>query len=45
MIVQCQALNKLLDTGDKSFLTSNNLTPDFFSDYPSEYQFIKNHID
>ena len=45
MIVQCQALNKLLDTGDKSFLTSNNLTPDFFSDYPNEYQFIKNHID
>lgn len=45
MIVQCQALNKLLDTGDKSFLTSNNLTPDFFSDYPDEYQFIKNHID
>lgn len=45
MIVQCQALNKLLDTGDKSFLTSNNLTPDFFSDYSNEYQFIKNHID
>ena len=45
MIVQCQALNKLLDTGDKSFITSNNLTPDFFSDYPDEYQFIKNHID
>lgn len=45
MIVQCQALNKLLDTGDKSFLTSNNLTPDFFSDYSTEYQFIKNHID
>ena len=45
MIVQCQALNKLLDTGDKSFLTSNNLTSDFFSDYPDEYQFIKNHID
>lgn len=45
MIVQCQALNKLLDTGDKSFLTSNNLTSDFFSDYLDEYQFIKNHID
>ena len=45
MIVQCQALNKLLDTGDKSFLTSNNLTSDFFSDYPNEYQFIKSHID
>lgn len=45
MIVQCQALNKLLDTGNKTFLTSNNLTQEFFSDYPQEYQFIKDHLD
>ena len=45
MIVQCQVLNKILDTKDKSFLTSNDLTAEFFSDYPEEYQFIKNHID
>lgn len=45
MIVQCQALNKLLDTGNGAFLTTNNLTADFFSDYPQEYEFIKQHLD
>lgn len=45
MIIQCQALNKLLDTGNGALLTSNNLTAEFFSDYPQEYEFIKQHLD
>lgn len=45
MIVQCQFINRLLDTRNKAILTTNNLSEEFFSDYTQEYAFIKNHLD
>lgn len=44
-MIQLQALNKILDTGDSSFIVINNINEDFFSDYPEEFKFIKNHLD
>ena len=44
-MIQLQALNLILDSQDSSFLTLNNITEDFFSDYKEEYRFIKNHLD
>ena len=43
-MVQLQFLNKLLNTGDSSLITLNNLDREFFSDYLSEFEFIKSHI-
>ena len=43
-MIQLQALTYILDNKDKSFITTNNLTDDFFSDYKDEFNFIKNHI-
>lgn len=45
MIVQCQLINRLLDTRNKAILTTNNLSEEFFSDYLQEYAFIKDHLD
>ena len=45
MIVQLQLLNKILDSSDSTLISLNNLTEEFFSDYPQEFQFIKEHID
>lgn len=42
-MVQNQLINKLLISQDKSILTLNNLTDEFFSDYKDEFNFIKNH--
>ena len=44
-MIQLQALNYILTSKDTSFITLNNLNTDFFSDYPDEFLFIKNHID
>ena len=45
MIVQLQLLNKILDSSDSTLISLNNLTEEFFSDYPQEFHFIKDHID
>lgn len=44
-MIQLQFLNKLLDTKDASVLLTNNLDATFFSDYSSEFKYIKEHID
>ena len=44
MIIQCQGINALLQRRDPSFLSANNLTADFFSDYRKEYDYITEHI-
>lgn len=44
-MIQLQVLNKILDSRDSSFLITNNITDEFFSDYVDEYRFIKNHLD
>lgn len=44
-MIQLQVLNKLLDSRDSSFLITNNITDEFFSDYVEEFRFIKNHLD
>lgn len=44
MVIQAQYLNKLLQSGDSSLITVNNLTDDFFSDYKDEFNFIRNHL-
>ena len=44
-MIQLQALNLLLDTGDSSFILINNINSDFFSDYKEEFNYIKEHID
>ena len=43
-MVQLQLLNKIISTGDSSLITLNDLTKEFFSDYVSEFNFIKGHI-
>lgn len=43
-MVQLQALNYVLNTSNSTFITSNNLTEEFFSDYPEEFSYILNHI-
>lgn len=43
-MIQCQILNKILDSKDASFLTVNNVTSEYFSEYKNEYDFIINHI-
>lgn len=43
-MVQLQILNKILKDKDSSILLLNNLTQDYFSDYPNEYLFISNHL-
>lgn len=43
-MIQLQFLNYLLSTGDSSLIFVNNLTKEFFSDYPREYEYIVSHI-
>ena len=43
-MVQLQLLNYLLQTGDGSLLKVNNVDDTFFSEYPEEYQFIRDHM-
>lgn len=44
-MIQLQVLNRLLDSKDASFIITNNLTEEFFSDYLNEFKFIKEHFD
>ena len=44
-MIQTQALNYILESKDSSFITSNSLTKDYFSEYVSEFEFIKSHIE
>lgn len=44
-MIQLQALNKILDTQDASFIILNNINDEFFSDYKNEFNFIKEHLD
>ena len=39
-MIQTQALNYILESKDSSFITSNSLTKDYFSEYVSEFEFI-----
>lgn len=43
-MIQLQFLNKLLSSQDSSLLLVNNIDKEFFSDYPSEYDFILTHL-
>ena len=43
-MIQNQMLNYLLGTKDSSIITLNGLTAEYFSDYVSEYNFIKSHL-
>ena len=43
-MVQLQLLNYLLQTGDGSLLKVNNVDDTSFSEYPEEYQFIRDHM-
>lgn len=44
-MIQLQALNYILDSGDSSMIVLNNLNDEFFSDYKNEFNFIKKHLD
>jgi len=44
-MIQCQVLNYILDTKDSSIFLFNNISAEYFSDYPNEYYFIKKHLD
>lgn len=43
-MIQFEYLCKVLNTGDASLLTTNNLDESFFSDYSGEFRYIKSHI-
>lgn len=43
-MIQEQMLSKILNTKDSSIITLNNLGADYFSDYATEFNFIKNHL-
>lgn len=43
-MIQLQYLNKCISSGDPSLITLNDLNREFFSDYVTEFEFIKNHI-
>lgn len=43
-MIQCQVINKILDTKDSSLILLNNLTDEYFSDYLNEFYYIKNHL-
>lgn len=43
MTSQLQLINKILETKNYGLITLNNLTEDFFFNYPAEFTFIRNH--
>ena len=43
-MIQCQVINKILDTRDSSLILLNNLTDEYFSDYLNEFYYVKNHL-
>lgn len=44
-MIQLQMLNRILDSQDASILRINSIDSSFFSDFPTEFEFIKNHLD
>lgn len=44
-MIQLQVLNRILDSQDASILRINSIDSSFFSDFPTEFEFIKNHLD
>lgn len=44
-MIQLQVLNRIIEKQDPSFFILNNLNVDFFSDYPEEFKYIKDHYD
>jgi RNA polymerase sigma factor (sigma-70 family) len=42
-MVQLQILNKILKTGSYDIVFDNDLTDGYFSEYPNEFEFIRNH--
>ena len=45
MTSQLQVINKILQTKDFSLVELNNLTEDFFYNYRTEFNYIKNHYE
>lgn len=45
MTSQLQVINKILQTKDFSLIELNNLTEDFFFNYKTEFNYIKNHYE
>lgn len=43
-MIQLQALNKIIQTGDVGILLMNNIDESFFSDYKDEYKYITSFI-
>lgn len=43
MVSQLQVLNKVLNSGDFSIITKNNLTADKFFNYKAEFEYLKAH--
>ena len=43
-MIQLQVLNKILSTKDYSLISLNNLTSEYFSNYVSEFEYIKTHV-
>lgn len=43
-MVQLQVINKILQDRDASILLMNNLTAEYFSDYPEEFSYIQEHV-
>ena len=44
-MIQLQNLNKILASQDFSYIISNNINVEFFSDYVNEFNFIKEHYE
>ena len=45
MVSQLQILNKVLETGDYSLISLNNLTVEYFDEFKAEFNFIKTHYE
>lgn len=44
-MIQLQVLNRIIQSKDSSIILINNFSEEFFSEYVSEFKFIKSHID
>lgn len=44
-MIQLQVLNDILERKDSSVIIMNNLSQEYFSDFPNEFNFIKRHIE
>jgi replicative DNA helicase len=44
-MIEVQVLSKILNEGKLSLVSLNNITPDYFLNYPEEYKFILEHKD